>query len=150
MGAIFCSETYLNFQQTTRRYIPEDSNLLISSVLYHQACDTSQYLHIVYISFILILSSNKERLQIIGCIFPTPENTKLNSVVVIRDRTIPTERQPLIGEVSSKVCEQRVSRGQRNGSPRPYSRFSTPEPLLFLPSSSSIVIFPTPNLYVIW
>jgi hypothetical protein len=32
-----------------------------------------------------------------------------------------------------------VSRGQRNGSPRPYSRFSRPEPLLFPPSSSSIV-----------
>jgi hypothetical protein len=33
----------------------------------------------------------------------------------------------------------RVSRGQRDGSPRPNSRLSTPEPLLFLPSSSSTV-----------
>jgi hypothetical protein len=33
-----------------------------------------------------------------------------------------------------------VSRGQRNGSPRPYSRFSRPEELLFPSSSSSIVL----------
>jgi hypothetical protein len=32
-----------------------------------------------------------------------------------------------------------VSRSQRDGSPRPYSRFSRPQPLLFLSSSSSIV-----------
>jgi hypothetical protein len=33
-----------------------------------------------------------------------------------------------------------VSRGQPNGSPRPYSRLSRPEPLLFLPGSSSVVV----------
>jgi hypothetical protein len=33
-----------------------------------------------------------------------------------------------------------VSRGQRGGSLRPYSRFSRPEPLLVLPSSSSVVL----------
>jgi hypothetical protein len=33
-----------------------------------------------------------------------------------------------------------VARSERNGSPRPYSRIPTPEPLLFLPSSSSIVL----------
>jgi hypothetical protein len=32
-----------------------------------------------------------------------------------------------------------VARGQRDGSLRPYSGLSRPEPLLFLPSSSSIV-----------
>jgi hypothetical protein len=41
-------------------------------------------------------------------------------------KTIPTERPPLVGEVSANVCGQTVSRGQRNGSPRPYSRFSRP------------------------
>jgi hypothetical protein len=30
-------------------------------------------------------------------------------------------------------ADRGVSRGQRNGSPRPYSRISRPEPLLFLP-----------------
>jgi hypothetical protein len=32
-----------------------------------------------------------------------------------------------------------MSRGQRDGSPLPYSRISRPEPLRFLPSSSSVV-----------
>jgi hypothetical protein len=29
---------------------------------------------------------------------------KTNSVVWVRERTIPTERPPLVGEVSSNVC----------------------------------------------
>jgi hypothetical protein len=29
---------------------------------------------------------------------------KLNSVTLIRKRTIPTERPPLVGEVSAKFC----------------------------------------------
>jgi hypothetical protein len=33
-----------------------------------------------------------------------------------------------------------MPRGQRDGSLRPYSRFSRPEPLLFLSSSSSVVL----------
>jgi hypothetical protein len=33
-----------------------------------------------------------------------------------------------------------VPRGQRDGSLRPYSRSSRPEPLIFLPSSSSVVL----------
>jgi hypothetical protein len=33
-----------------------------------------------------------------------------------------------------------VPRGQRDGSLRPYSRLSRPNPLLFLPSSSSVVL----------
>jgi hypothetical protein len=62
-----------------------------------------------------------------------------NSVAWVRERTIPTERPPLVGEVSSNFCEYRVQRGQRDGSLRPYSRLSRPEPLLFLSSSFSIV-----------
>jgi hypothetical protein len=54
--------------------------------------------------------------------------------------TIPTEQPPLVGEVSANSCGSRVSRDQRNGSPRSYSRISRPEPLLFLPSRSSIVL----------
>jgi hypothetical protein len=34
----------------------------------------------------------------------------------------------------------RVPRSQRDGSQRPYSRLSRPEALLFLPSSSSVVL----------
>jgi hypothetical protein len=33
-----------------------------------------------------------------------------------------------------------IIRGQRDGALHPYSRISRPEPLLFLPSSSSIVL----------
>jgi hypothetical protein len=66
---------------------------------------------------------------------------KLNSVAVVRKRTIPTERPPLVGEVSANLYGQRVLRGQRNEFPRPLiSRFSRPEPLLFHSSSSSIVL----------
>jgi hypothetical protein len=43
-----------------------------------------------------------------------------------RKRTIPTERPPLGGEVSANFGGQRVSRGQRNGSPRPLFRFPRP------------------------
>jgi hypothetical protein len=33
-----------------------------------------------------------------------PHKLKLNSVAVVRKRTIPTERPPLVGEVSAKLC----------------------------------------------
>jgi hypothetical protein len=63
-----------------------------------------------------------------------------NSVASVRERTIPTERQPLVGEVSVNFGRWRVSRGQHNGSLWPNSRISRPQPLLFLPSSSSFVL----------
>jgi hypothetical protein len=65
---------------------------------------------------------------------------KLNSVASVRERTIPPERSPLVGEVVPTFADREVSSGQRDGSPQPYSRFSRPEPLLFLPSSSSIIL----------
>jgi hypothetical protein len=67
---------------------------------------------------------------------------KLNSTPwpLVRERTIQTERPPHVGEVSANVCRYRVSRGQRGGSPRPYYRFSIPEPLLFLPRTYSIIL----------
>jgi hypothetical protein len=55
-------------------------------------------------------------------------------------RTIPTERPPLAGEVSADFCGSGVPRGQRDGCLRPYSRFFRPEPLLFLSSTSSVVL----------
>jgi hypothetical protein len=61
-------------------------------------------------------------------------------VALVRERTILTERLPLVGEVSANFCGQRVSHGQRDGSLQSYSRFSRPEPLLFLLSSSSVVL----------
>jgi hypothetical protein len=35
---------------------------------------------------------------------PTPKKPKLNSVAVVHKRTIPTERSPLVGEVSANLC----------------------------------------------
>jgi hypothetical protein len=49
---------------------------------------------------------------------------KLKSVALVRERTIPTKLRPLVGEVSAKFLLIEVSRGQRNGSLRPYSRIS--------------------------
>jgi hypothetical protein len=52
---------------------------------------------------------------------PKKKKTKLNSMVWDRVQTIPTERPPLVGEVIANLCGQKVPRGQRNGSLRPYS-----------------------------
>jgi hypothetical protein len=65
---------------------------------------------------------------------------ELNSVVWVRERTIPVERSPLVVQVSANFCAYRVSRGQRDESLRPFFWLSRSEPLLFLPSSSSIVL----------
>jgi hypothetical protein len=40
-------------------------------------------------------------------------------MALVRKRTIPTERQPLVGEVSANFSEQKVSSSQLNESPRP-------------------------------
>jgi hypothetical protein len=74
------------------------------------------------------------------CTVKTEHKQQTNSVALVRELTIPTERQPLVGEVSANFCGQKELRGQRNEFPRPYSRLSKPEPLLFLPTSSSIVL----------
>jgi hypothetical protein len=61
-------------------------------------------------------------------LLPTPySKTKLDSVAWVRRQTIPTERPPLVGEVSANFCGQWVSRGQRDGSLWLYSRFPRPE-----------------------
>jgi hypothetical protein len=49
---------------------------------------------------------------------------KLNSVASVRERTIPTERPPLVSEVNANFCWWRVPHGQGDGSLQPYSRFS--------------------------
>jgi hypothetical protein len=52
-------------------------------------------------------------------------------MVWVRERTIPTERPPLVGEAIANFCGQRVPHGQRDGSLRPYSLFSRQELLRF-------------------
>jgi hypothetical protein len=51
-----------------------------------------------------------------------------------------TELPTLVGEVSANFCGQGMTHGQHDGSLRPHSRLSRPKPLLFLPSSPSIVL----------
>jgi hypothetical protein len=58
--------------------------------------------------------------------------SQLNSVALVRDRIILTERPPLVGEVSAS--------GQSNVFPRPFCRYSRSEKQLFLQNSSSIVL----------
>jgi hypothetical protein len=50
---------------------------------------------------------------------------------LLGERTIPTKRLPLVGEVSANFRGYRVPGGKRDGSLRPYFRISRPEPLLF-------------------
>jgi hypothetical protein len=40
-----------------------------------------------------------------------------NSVALVREQTIPTERPPLVGEVSANFADRGVSHGQCGGSP---------------------------------
>jgi hypothetical protein len=50
-------------------------------------------------------------------------------MALVHERTIPTERPQLVGEVSANLCGWRMSSGRRNGSPQPYSLISSPEQL---------------------
>jgi hypothetical protein len=64
---------------------------------------------------------------------------KKNSVA-FNPRANYTDRATAAGEISANVCGWRELRDQHNGSLRPYSRLSRPEPILFPPSTSSIVL----------
>jgi hypothetical protein len=65
---------------------------------------------------------------------------KLKSVAWVQQLTIPTERPPLVREVTANFLRIELPRCQRDGSLRPYYPFSRPEPLLCLSNSSSIVL----------
>jgi hypothetical protein len=62
---------------------------------------------------------------------PDLQITRLNPMVWVRERTIPTERPQLVSEVIENFCGEKMPRGLRDGFLRPYSRFSRQEPLLF-------------------
>jgi hypothetical protein len=59
---------------------------------------------------------------------------------LVATRTTTTKRPPLVGEVSANFCWYRVSCGKRSGHPRQLISFSRLKPLLFLSSSSSIIL----------
>jgi hypothetical protein len=65
---------------------------------------------------------------------------KTNSVTLVREQSMPTERPPLVGKNSANFCGYIEPRDQCDGSLRLYSRFSRPERILFLSSSSSVVL----------
>jgi hypothetical protein len=70
---------------------------------------------------------------------PASNLNNTHSVALVCERTTPTEQLLLVGKDSANFCGKWVSRGQMD----PYGHiisFSSPEPLLFLPSSSSIVL----------
>jgi hypothetical protein len=73
-------------------------------------------------------------------IIPQLMNMTQNYVAWDRERTIPTERPPIVGEVSANFLQIEGVVWSAQRIPRPYSRISRPEPLLFLPSSSSVVL----------
>jgi hypothetical protein len=62
-------------------------------------------------------------------------------MVLVRKRTLPTERRPHVRKVSANFFADRGCRVVSATDPHGrYSRFSRPEPLLFIPSRSSIVL----------
>jgi hypothetical protein len=66
---------------------------------------------------------SEERIFIVTAVKTSSIKKNLNSVAVVRKRTIPTERPPLVGEVSANFCRYRVLRGQLNEFPRPLISF---------------------------
>jgi hypothetical protein len=74
-------------------------------------------------------------------------------VALVRKQTTPTERPPLVGEISANLCGQRVSRGQRNGSPTAVNLdFLDPDSIMYVciyikcvPNGKIIVSASKPN-----
>jgi hypothetical protein len=65
---------------------------------------------------------------------------KPNFVALVRDRTVPIELPPLVGEVSGNFRIEELQVVSVTDPLWPYSSLSRPEPLLFLSSSSSVVL----------
>jgi hypothetical protein len=99
--------------------------------------------HCLYYNFFLrrLLLQSPSPGTLIEFIFISQLNyfIQKNSMAWVRERTIPTEPLPLVGEVSANFCGERLPRGQRNGSLRPYSRF--------LERSRSFLFQVVPQLY---
>jgi hypothetical protein len=107
-----CSfETSVDFQRTTRRYIPENCIIIVQS--------TQKQKHLHNFSYTLKKT-------------PWPPQPA-SELYRPSDRRVSAKLMPTF-------CGQRVPRGQRDESLRPYSRLSRPKPLLLLPSSSSVVL----------
>jgi hypothetical protein len=53
------------------------------------------------------------------CLRSTTWTNKNNSLALVRERTTPTKRLPIVGEVSANFIGYGVTRSQRGGYPRP-------------------------------
>ena len=66
---------------------------------------------------------------------------KLNSVALVWEQTIPTERPPPVGEVVPTFADRGVSRGQRNKSPRPLKQYIPKKYISFgIKFTSSVIV----------
>jgi hypothetical protein len=144
----------VDFQRTTRRYIPEDRSL------HNQRCENlKSYVgniflptsktqcrsitHVPSLSIQYIMKVCKDRGDKAPHIlnFCVRLKTKKTTLRDFGPRTNYTDRAiAACWRSSVNFCRYRVLRGKRNGFPRSLSRFSRLEPLLFLPSSSSVVL----------
>jgi hypothetical protein len=66
------------------------------------------------------------------------KQTETNSVAWVRERTVPTQRLPLVDEINVNFCGETVPRGQRDGSSRLYSRISRPSRYFFFQAAPQL------------
>ena len=83
------------------------------------------HVHLLTIVFFIVESDTVKSIDVLHILQHTRHYRvlKLNSVALVRERTIPTERPPPVDEVVPTFAGRGVSRGQRNESPRPFSVF---------------------------
>ena len=98
------SETQVNFQPTTRHRIPGDL------YVHRYRSDNLRHNYQIFMkcgfrSFLLkFVEQAWASLKISSMAVILLVITKLNSVALVRTRTIPTERPPPVGEVSANFC----------------------------------------------
>jgi hypothetical protein len=126
----FIPEIYLIFLQCVPRMLTYKTTYKITR--------TDSMFHGVMFNFTHTSFGMDQRWMGLLQIFTTAGHVEKNSVALVGERTVPTERQLLVGEVSAKFSNRLLSHTQCNGSPTAVTSVSRPESLLFLSSSSSI------------
>jgi hypothetical protein len=88
------------------------SNIAANSCIYlilHEACYAVPYVHYALV-FFLVMDFIDINFRFNCCriykkfLANSVLSKKLNSMAFVRKRTIPTERPPLVGEVSANLC----------------------------------------------
>jgi hypothetical protein len=146
----FLSRKFVSFLLSFRATLPTDSPVR-SEGRWHDEAKSKRATYRVALKLLheisdSVIAGNKSALELrlqvknLRVMYVCRNIVSKNSVAWARERIIPTEQPPLVGEVSANFWGSRMPRGQRDGSLRPYSRFYRPEPQPFLSSSSSIVL----------